>query len=443
MLLLKRSIITRQKLNWIYKIGFSIGDQFIFSGTNFVLALLVSRWVTPSEYGIYGITSTVYLFFLGLHIAIVVEPMTVIAPGRYRNRIADYLRVSFAIHLVLVLCMSIILLLIVYFTATFQTEALTASLIALAISLPFQLSYNLLRSGCYLENNSKLAFFASFLNGVITIGGALALKEYEIISASNAFYLLAIACGIPCVGLFFLLKIKPGKRDRAEITLSPASTVREHWHYGRWILVASCAFFFSSLIYVPATGAFLGLAQSGVLRAMQNLTTPLQQLVGSVAQLLVPWLSQKRATDGKDFPIKFAPKILLIFVGCGFVYCSILIIFGHDLVRIIYANEYYNTHVSLLYILSTATIAITGVQALATCLRAAEHPDAILWSKVGAALFSVSGGLVFIWLWGLTGAGLGILSSFLIETFILFIYIDKRYRSLFYKKQPITSIGLA
>ena len=67
-------------------------------GTNFVVNILLARWLTPAEYGAFALAYSVFVLLGVFHIAILIEPMLVFGPGRYRERFPEYLGILLRGH---------------------------------------------------------------------------------------------------------------------------------------------------------------------------------------------------------------------------------------------------------------------------------------------------------------------------------------------------------
>lgn len=88
-------------LKAIRQYGWLMADQAVFALTNLVLNVLFAHWLTPVEYGRFGITFSGFILLSVLHWYVVVEPLLVesarIAPNRLRSYIITLIRA----HLIL------------------------------------------------------------------------------------------------------------------------------------------------------------------------------------------------------------------------------------------------------------------------------------------------------------------------------------------------------
>jgi len=72
-------------LPWVKKSGFAILDQALFSGANFLVNILLARWLPPEDYGAFAVALSIYYLLLNLHTAVLTEPMMVFGAGKYRG----------------------------------------------------------------------------------------------------------------------------------------------------------------------------------------------------------------------------------------------------------------------------------------------------------------------------------------------------------------------
>ena len=85
MRLLVRSPVLEPALPWVKKGSFAILDQALFSGANFLINILLARWLPPEDYGAFAVALSIYYLLLNLHTAVSTESMMVFGAGKYRG----------------------------------------------------------------------------------------------------------------------------------------------------------------------------------------------------------------------------------------------------------------------------------------------------------------------------------------------------------------------
>ncbi|GIX47763.1 MAG: hypothetical protein KatS3mg131_1974 [Candidatus Tectimicrobiota bacterium] len=62
-------------VRWARKGGLAVLDQGLFSGANFLVNILLARWLPPEEYGAFAVALSVFYLLAGFHTAVLTEPM--------------------------------------------------------------------------------------------------------------------------------------------------------------------------------------------------------------------------------------------------------------------------------------------------------------------------------------------------------------------------------
>src|SRR4051812_24380303 len=129
----------RRALAGGFKLSVAVADQAVFSGANFVLNLLLARWLSASEFGAFALAYAIFLFLAGFHNVFLLDPASVLGPSSFRDVTASYVRtlvrLNFAIGLVLSGAVAVGAL-IVGFTGE---RELAKALVGLALATPLVL----------------------------------------------------------------------------------------------------------------------------------------------------------------------------------------------------------------------------------------------------------------------------------------------------------------
>src|ERR1700719_1599604 len=75
---------------WGLRSGLSLLDQGLFSGSSFLLNIFLARWLSKEAYGAFAVCFAGMLFLTGFHNVLLIEPMTVIGPSCYPDRLIRY-----------------------------------------------------------------------------------------------------------------------------------------------------------------------------------------------------------------------------------------------------------------------------------------------------------------------------------------------------------------
>ena len=401
---------------WGWKVLFSFIDQGMFSGANFIINILLARWLLPEGYGTYAFGFSVFIFISGIQTAVVLEPMAIFGSTRHYQNQADY----FSLLIICQFVMTVVLGVILGISTLFISKQLQPALIGVAISCPFILLIWLVRQACYVQTRTSLAMQASIIYAIILLICSFIFKTMNLLSPFSVYLLMAfssvIAIIIPTRALgMHLFHIKIDKKILIDL-------ISECWKYGKWILIAAIANWISTYIYVPLITEFSGLSQAAAFRAMQNFTLPLQQVLAALYLILLPYISRQKSAKGKGYLRKTTRRVLLLFSGIVFAYNAVLLLFSHEIIKIFYGNSYYQGFIWLIPCLIAISFITVFSQVFSLSLRVMQKPNAILWSKIGAAFMVVTAGIFAIRQLGLIGVIMCIGLSAFAESFISISY---------------------
>src|SRR5229473_1959263 len=90
--------IYSKPLRWMKKGGLAILDNGLISGSNFLLGILLARWLAPEEYGAYALSFSIFILVGFLYQALLLEPLSVFAGSVFRGNLRGYLKKALWIH---------------------------------------------------------------------------------------------------------------------------------------------------------------------------------------------------------------------------------------------------------------------------------------------------------------------------------------------------------
>jgi O-antigen/teichoic acid export membrane protein len=412
---------------WGSKVFLAVADQGAFSGTNFIINILLARWLPPVEYGIFVLISSIFLFISGFHNALILEPMNTIGVARYGYVIKTYVGKTIWLHVALTISLSIFLLLasILFFI---RGSSLAAPLIGISIALPFMLLLWLLRTVCYVKTRPDIALSGSVIYLLFVPIGLLLLKKIQWLSPFHAFLLTGFASAIIS---FFLIKVLKIKLNFAVLVGVPPkfrNILSAHWGYGRWAVGSTVVFWLSGSVYLPMVGFIVGLPQLGALRAIQNLILPLGQIMTALGMLFLPWISRQIEIRGKFWLKRGILKVIYPFSLIALVYIIFILFSGQYLTTILYGDKYYGQYTWMIPYVCFIALIGTKIQLLYIFLKSFQKPNVIFFSQASAAIFSLIFGTYLVWQLKLYGSLLSLLISSSINALIMCIFFYKYLR---------------
>ncbi len=214
-------------LPWLRNGLFAITDQALIGGAGLFLALLLGRWLSPTEYGAYALAFSIFLAVSGLYNALLLEPMSVLGPGAYRHDLRNYFVKILYGHLGLTLLLSLLLALVgVAFQVFRPGSQLPLAFFGASVGTPAIPLYWLLRRWAYLEVRPALAVRGSLTYASTLVALLLLFQNWRWLSPFTAF-LLQAASSCLAGGLVLAAVWKPsGLRPPRDLV---RKMLKDHW----------------------------------------------------------------------------------------------------------------------------------------------------------------------------------------------------------------------
>ena len=404
---------------WGLKGGLGILDQGLYSGVNFLLSILLARWVSPEMYGAFSAAYSIFLLISTAQVALIAEPMSIFGANKYRQNVVSYLNYLLRIQWIGSLLLASLFVLFALFSAN---DVLRDAMIGMAIALPFILFYWYLRRAFYIELQSGMAMAASLVYSISLILLILLIQFVDHVASVMAYLAMALSSLVASIFTLKRLGVRFFGEGADEVNLNPRTVGVELWDFGKWILPAYIAGWFTSLSYPFFISILLNTQSAGAFRAIQNLFLPFQQFLAAITLLALPWLARQKSDNGNVKLFAVTQIVAWIVGAVATVYCLGIMIFRHEIMVFLYTNKFYSSFDSLVIYLGISTLLGSVPLILGLGLRVLGQPNVILWSKGCAALFAFLFGIPLIWGFQMNGVLFSLMGSVLIEAFVLLFY---------------------
>lgn len=387
----------------------AILDQGLFAGSNFLLNVLLARWLEPADYGAFALAYSIFLLLGVFHTAILAEPMLVFGPGRYRERFPEYLGSLLRGHFALMLPGAALLTAVAFLLGWAYSPAVERAFLALAIAGPFILLLWLLRRAFYVRLNPRWSAVGGGVYILILLASTVVLRSAGLLSPATGFLAMAAASLITC--LLLLVLLRPTLATHSSAIRDVAT---DHWRYGKWSVATAGPAWFSSNIYFIVLPAWGGLAEAGALKALLNLAMPALHTITALGGLLLPLLVRDRDRGGQRAMTRTMKMFLAVFLSGSVCYLALLWSFRLQIFNFLYAGTYAEYASWPLLLVGIMPMLASFLAVLGSALRALERPQFVFWGYLassGAAL-AVGGPLAV--LAGTEGSLLGMLIYYVV-----------------------------
>jgi glycosyltransferase involved in cell wall biosynthesis/O-antigen/teichoic acid export membrane protein len=404
--------------------------QVLISGMNFVLSLLLARWLVASQYGAYTLAFSVFLVISSVHNGLLLEPMGVLGPALHGKSLSGYVGKLIRLHFALATGLAIAMAIAGAAISRLPHFAeLSGALAGACLAAPWVLFLWFARQAAYLEMRPDIAVKGAITYAVAILLMIFGLHAFGQLTPFGAFLTLAVAGVVGGVSL--MVQIRPKFRS-SPTDASFATIWKQHWVYGRWVVVTSFVYWVSGqAAYYFIAAAFLKMGDVGTISALQNLVAPLSQFLTALSLLLLPWASTQLA--GKDVAAfqRGIRRITLLFTGAGISYFIFVVGFGRQLTALLYHGKYTQS-AGLIPMLALSQVFMAVSQGPVMGLRAMQRPSRIFVGYSVAAAFSIAVGFALTRYWGVRGNVTGMAASslcFLVATAYCYCSEKKRQAS--------------
>jgi len=397
-----RDRIKHKLIPWAMKGGLALVDQGVFAGSNFVISILLARWLSAAEYGTYAVGFAVFLFLLNFHQALLLEPMLVFGSSVYRNCLRGYVKALLLLHL----GMSVFIVLGLCASAAIafklqQADGLPGALLGIAFAAPALFLFWLAKRTFYLKLSPAPSAAAALLYCALTMGGlALVYHQTHHLTPFSAFVLMGLGgLGSSAVLLAYLALRLTSSQDAPGVL----DTWRRHWRYGRWALGANAMMWIPINAFYPILSKFGGLAQAGELKALMNFAAPMLQACAAMHTLMLPYAARVLEARGRAGVSVVLKRMTFLCVACAVPYWVGLLLFRGSAFHLLYSGGY--TEVAyLLPIVALASVAGSAFFGPSIVLRALESPGSLFAAVTVSSCVSVAIGIPLVRAWGVGGA---------------------------------------
>jgi len=382
---------------WMGKSSLAVIDEGLVSGSNFVLVIVLARWLGTRQYGAYALAFSVFLLLAGLYQAVLLEPMSVFGPLRRGADRRDYLGAVLWIHAGICTVCALALGAAGFVLAAAQPD-LAAVLRALAVALPSILLLWLARAACYLRYSPATAAAAALMYSCLLLGGLVVVNRSGLLSSPAVF--LSMGGASLAVALCLLAGARPrltGMRREA------ARVWREHWTYSRWALCTAAVMWVPGNIFYVATGALAGMGATGSLRALLNIALPVTHSGTALVRLFQPYLSERQQQRGTPAIVPAVGLLSGLFAAGALAYALVFAVFHVRVFGWLYAGRFVENSWMAAWV-AVGVVFQMAAYGIALGLRAVRSPASIFAAYSTSAAISVLIGIPGVWLLGLPGA---------------------------------------
>ena len=381
-------------------------DQAVFSGTSFLTTVLVGRWTSPGELGVYSIGTSLLATSLAIQDLLILLPY-IIQRHRPLGTPAEHAGGSLLLNSVLSAIGVVILAAAALGVCVRGAEPeLVAMIWVLAVAVPFVLLREFGRGFAFAHLQVTKALILDVAVAATHLAALGALEWTGLLSAATACAALGGACALSGIAWLYF--------DRANfvIRLNQARVaLKRSWGLGKWL----CAGQITNSVQSNATywllPSLIGLPATGVYAACMSIASLANPLVAAFRNLLTPRAVLAFSEGGGVKLRRQAIRDSLLLTSAMALFCVVIFFAGEDVMRPLYRGEQYEGYGHIITVLAVAILASAAGTAATNALASMERPRAIVYATSVGTVITI----VLVWFsaleWGLVGAAYGFLAG--------------------------------
>jgi O-antigen/teichoic acid export membrane protein len=405
--LLGTSVASLPSASRLIPVGYSLADQVLAVGANFLANVMLARTQTKEQYGMFALSYSVFIFLSALHNSAILEPYTVYGSGRYRDRFSQYLRLMVRVNTLVGFLLTVLVLLICLGLYWVAPQLVSPALLGLGVTVGVLLSGIFMRRVFYLQRKAAFAAQASLISFVTVAAALWFAARTHLLNGFSVFLILAL--GWIAAGLGLRKKLALGHPAQSFLDSEPGYW-NEHWKYSKWVLSSAFVFQLTTQGYYWIVAGFLSVKQVAELRVMQLLVAPIDQVFIALSFLVIPALAARYASHRLDSFLSFSKRYGLAVVSATTLFAFAVRLTGRPVMHWLYAGKF-DDLAPLVYILAFLPLVMGIGNVMSNALNAAEKPKLVFYAYVCSGATTVVVGISLVIHFGLRGAVFGLLLS--------------------------------
>jgi O-antigen/teichoic acid export membrane protein len=391
----------------------SLADQSVASVTNFATGIIIARTCSKEEMGLYMLGFSLILLMTDFQTSLITTPYMVFSP-RLKGRAHALYTGSTLIHQ----CAFCLLTMAGVVSAAFAVShgfgrpGLGPVLWSLSIVIALIMLREHARRVSFARLRLKTAFLFDTCIAIGQIAGLLLLARFGWLSASRAFWVIGLVCGVAVLG--WLWSDRECYSPRFPESLAD---FKKNWVFGKWVFASGLVWALGMNLYPWFLAYFHGTASTGVWAACLGVVSVGNPLLMGIQNYLGPKIAHVYAAYGSKALHHFVLKITAILFFPVSLLCLVLMLWGGRFVVLLYGRQYGGNNL-VVAILSINLLIMATTFSFSRALMAIERADLDFLVNFAALFIMLVVGFWLVRAFGTLGAALGFLTANLVTSLI-------------------------
>ncbi len=407
-----------KNLNW------TLVDQALVSGVNFITGLLIARFLGIVGFGIFTLVWMAVLFVNSIQMAMISAPMMTIGPKQSDEERSSYYGAVVINQLIFSISTSILLWLSVTFSDLINTTWQVVHLaLPLAVTSFFVQNQDFLRRLFFIENKPVSALIIDIVSYLGRITILISFFIYSTLTIPEVIWVFAICSATALVIGFFNLNTMTFNIKKITFVF------KRHWAVSKWMTASAILQWTSGNYFILAAGSLLGPAAVGGLKAAQNIIGITHILFQGLENIVPAEASRHFVNNSVKGLKQYLVKVSVWGGGVTAIIALLVSLYPNELLGVVYGNQY-KIYGDILRWYALIYVLMFLAFPLRSGLRVLENTKPFF---ISYSLTSVSSMLLADYLIGvfaLQGVIYGIILTQFIIVCILYYYFSKTSKSI-------------
>jgi O-antigen/teichoic acid export membrane protein len=381
-------------------------DQAVVSGVNFLVAILLARFLGVENFGIFAFSWMLVLFVSSIQLAFIIAPLFTLF-AKHQNP-ANYLKGAHTIQwgfsiLTFTICFAVVKGVFIYNPAL-EIKGVLFSLPLVAALFVWQDFYR--RVNFTLKNP-----FRSLISDGIAYGlqplVILGLNSFNILSIHHTF--LAISALFAGAILFNAPKLQLTLE-----VLNLKNTIAENWSFSKYLVGTALLQWVSGNFFIIVAGGLLGPIAIGAIRIAQNIVGVLHVLFSALENIIPIKGAEILAAHGSKKAVAYFKSMFFKGGLLTLIILGLIALTRSQIITLFYGDEYLQ-YTNVLFGFTGLYVLVFIGTIMGFVIRTFEMNQVFFWSYIVTTIFSLLCAKAMVSQMGIYGVIVGLIITQLIN----------------------------
>lgn len=389
-------------------------DQMIFSGSNFLLAFLLARKLSISDFGFFSTVLLVTYLLVSVCNALIVQPFQILAAKEFGKKSLGFV---FQATLLLILIFALLM-----FSSAFlpfsRLIIFQDHILSIIIFVSAYILQDFLRKVLLIMDHVQLVLF---MDSIFILVFPLMIIQENLSLDKSLLIIGLVNCIASLPAIWYIIR-------NSDLNIKNSALWKYHWNAGKWLVSASFLQWFSSNFFTLAAGIYLGISALGALRLVQSFFGVINVLLQTVENYYIPKTAKLYYEDQESARKKLFKNMRQWITVLGII-IGLFFIFSQPLIALL-GGEKYREYGFVVKLVSVLYLLIIYSYPTRISIRVLEQNKAFFTGYCISFVFSLMSFHFLLQFGGLYGAVGGLAMNQLLMIAYWKILLNKKKLSL-------------